>query len=227
VNIGFYHVVSTTQDSEWGYECAAALIRSAKKRMPTVPIVHFTDLTSRSVKGVDAVRRKPAEPMALLRMRHHAGVEGEWLFVDTDVIFQRSVVKVFDVPFDIGVTTRNWPHVKAAVGFTERMPYNMGVVFSRSPQFWAELYTRLRHLEPAKQQWMGDQEVFCEMATDKESRYQFRHLKGTLYNFPPMLDEDVVDHRALEAEASILHYKGLRRKPLLAQRIRQESRRCA
>jgi hypothetical protein len=65
------------------------------------------------------------------------------------------------------------------------------------------------------------------MATDPESRYTFGRFKGTRYNFPPMLDEDVVDHRALEAEAFILHYKGPRRKPLLAQRIRQESRRCA
>lgn len=228
MNIGFYHIDSQTPAADIGHECARLMVKSAKRTMPNVPVVHFTDLTSRAVKGVDAVRRKPSEPMALLRMRHHAGVKGDWLFVDTDVIFQKSVTALFKgATFDIGVTTRNWAHVKAAAGFTERMPYNMGVVFSRCPAFWSEVYLRLTQLSPAQQAWMGDQEVFCDVLAEPWRPYEVKRFKGTLYNFPPMLPEDVLDTDAIEAEASILHYKGARRKPLLLKRLRQEPRRCA
>jgi hypothetical protein len=166
--------------------------------------------------------------MALLRMRHHAGVDGDWLFVDTDIIFQASVKYVFkDAKWDIGVTTRNWTHVKPAAGFSERMPYNMGVVFSRCPHFWSEVYLRLKNLTPKLQEWMGDQEAFCETLADPWRPYEVRRFKGSRYNYPPMLPEDVQDTDKLQTEAAILHYKGARRKPLLLGRLKQESRRCA
>lgn len=216
MNVGFFHIDTKTDASEQGYACARLLVASVRRCMPYAHVVHFTDLTSPGVKGVDAVRRKPSEPMALLRMRHHAGVEGEWLFVDTDVIVQRSGVrKVFNDEFDIAITDRTWPHLKAAVGFTERMPFNTGVVFSRCPRFWADVYTRLRNLEPELQQWMGDQEVICEIVNEDSPRYQVRHLRGHKYNYPPVVEEDTTD---LEAAAFIVHYKGPKRKPLMMAR---------
>jgi hypothetical protein len=227
MNIGVYHIDAQTPDSEIGYLCAREMVKSAKARMPAVRIVHFTDLESPPIKGVDEVRRKPSEPMALLRMRHHAGVKGEWLFVDTDVIFQKPVHKVFREDFDIAVTTRNWPHLKVAVGFTERMPFNSGVMFSRCPAFWSEVYCRLRQSDRDLQEWMGDQEVICDLVTDPDTRYTFRHVKGSIYNFPPALPDDAVDSLALQADAAIVHYKGPRRKPLLLKRLKMESRVCA
>ncbi len=227
MTIGFYHIDQNTGASAQGYVYAQAMVRSAKAVMPEVPVVQFTDMTSPAVKGVSEVRRKPREPMALLRMRHHAGVEGEWLFVDTDVIFQQSVTKVFRKDFDIGVTTRNWSHLRPAAGFSERMPYNVGVVFSRCPQFWAEVYTRLRRLEPALQQWMGDQHIICGMVKGRAHRYHFALMKGSRYNFPPQIESKHDPADVMQANAAIVHYKGPIRKPLLLQRIHQESKRCA
>lgn len=216
MRIGVYHVARDTEANQQAYACARLLVKSVKQIMPAVDVVQFTDETSPAMKGVSAVRRKPAEPMALLRLRHHAGVKGDWLFVDTDVIFQAPVTGVFkDATWDIGVTTRNWPHVKEAVGFADRMPYNMGVVFSRSPHFWAECYGRLKALEPAEQEWMGDQQVFCDALSD--GRYHVKRLSGVRYNFPPDVPGRTKSPAQLEAEASILHYKGPERKPLLLQ----------
>lgn len=209
MSVGFYHVERQSVASDVGYLCARALVKSVRVSMPGVKVVQFTDLASTAVKGVDAVRRKPSEPMALLRMRHQAGVEGEWLFVDTDVIIQKSCRPVFKRSFDIAVTTRNWPHLKAAVGFSERMPFNSGVMFSRCPRFWGEAYTRLRQLDEEKQQWMGDQEVICEMVTEDPLRYHVRHLSGTQYNFPPVVRDDVADAAVTQEQAYIVHYKGL------------------
>lgn len=219
MNVGFFHVRAAAEADDSGYDCARMLVASVRRCMPYARIVHFTDLASPAVKGVDDVRRKPSEPMALLRMRHHAGVKGEWLFVDTDVIVQKSTVrKVFAEEFDIAVTDRTWPHLKAAVGFTEAMPFNTGVMFSRCPHFWQDVYCRLRLLEPEKQQWMGDQEVICEIVGEESPRYTIRHLRGHKYNFPPVIPGEAKNDKTLEQDAYIVHYKGPKRKPLLMAR---------
>lgn len=223
MTIGFYHIDRRDADSEQGYACARLMVKSAKKSMPHVPIVHFTDTESKTVKGVDATRRKPLEPMALLRMRHHAGCDGNWLFVDTDVIFRQPVTAVFSAyAFEVAVTTRNWPHVKSAEGFAERMPFNMGVVFSRNARFWGECYTRLRDLEADLQDWMGDQIVFNDVVS--EGRYLVRRISGAAYNFPPEIPGKETSYKELLKQASILHYKGPERKRLLLQ---PEPRLCA
>lgn len=219
MNIGFFHIDTNTIAADQGYVCARALVKSVRKCMPDVPVIHFTDQTSPGVKGVDAVRRKPSEPMALLRMRHHAGVEGDWLFVDTDVILQHTVRRMFLKTFDIAITTRNWSHLKAAAGFSARMPFNTGVVFSRCPRFWGEVYCRLRHLELAKQQWMGDQEVICDMIADDASPYVVAQVPGEKFNFPPRPDDYCDTYEALLADASIVHYKGSSRKAALMRRV--------
>lgn len=216
MKIGFYLIDTQTLDSMCGYACAQALIASARRVMPTCQIVHFTDDISPSVEGVDETIRLMGEPMARLRMRHHASVTGNWVFVDTDVVFQADVQSVFTTDFDIAVADRDWEHVKAAAGFTDRMPFNMGVVFSRTHSFWAECYARVRQLEKPQQRWMGDQEVFCELI--EEGRFTVHQLPGSVYNFPPSLDDNDVS-RAIEAKAAIVHFKGAQRKPMMLRRI--------
>jgi hypothetical protein len=225
MTVGFFHVDRESVASKQMHECARGLVQSVRESMPGVPVVHFTDETSKGVKGVDAVRRKPAEPMALLRMRHHAGVKGAWLFVDTDVLIQKNVARVFSIAeFDIALARRDWSHLKVAPGFSDRMPYNTGVVFSRCPRFWAEVYTRLRVLDAPQQEWMGDQEVICDLVTEDRPRYAVTFVSGAKYNYPPMLPG--VKAADQLHEASIVHYKGPDRKALMLARI-AEARKCA
>lgn len=192
--------------------------------MPGVAVVQFTDEHTAAVHGVDAVCRGESEQMALMRFRHQAAVTGDWLFLDTDVIVQRDVRKVFDKTFDIAVTTRNWPHLRPVAGFSARMPFNAGVVFSRSSEFWAEAYRRLKHEVEQDKVFMGHQQVICDMVDS--GQWEVHKLKGSRYNFPPYVDRrgNHDDHpsEAMEANANIVHYKGLKRKPLLLERIRRE-----
>jgi hypothetical protein len=222
VNIGFLLVDRGDSASELGYECAREMVRSAKAVMPFTPIVQFTDETSPGVKGVK-VKRKPSEPMGLLRLRHCAGVPGDWLFVDTDILFKQGVDSVFKKVFDIAVTKRDWPHLRPALGFSDRMPFNTGVVFSRCPAFWAEAYMRLlATCDFEKQHFMGEQEVINEMALEDGSRYNVRRLSGAAYNFPPIVPGKEPTAKELEENAKIIHYKGPERKAMMLGR-----RRCA
>lgn len=224
MTIGFLHLEQGESYKE-ARACARAMVSSARSVMPHVKIVQFSDLDTKEVKGIDAIRRKPMEPMGLLRMRHCAGVSGDWLFVDTDVIFQKPVTHVFKRKFDIALTTRDWTHVKAAGGFTERMPFNTGVVFSRCPHFWGEVYTRLRHYSKELQHFMGEQELINEVAS--EGRYRIRKLRGRIYNFPPDAPGAMPTNDQLLAEAAVLHFKGNRKALMLERYAPVKVKKCA
>lgn len=219
IGLGFVHMQPGTDVAiEEGIARARAMVASARRVMPWIRIVQLTDPTTAPIRGVDEVRRKPREPMGLLRLRHCAGLPGAWIFVDTDVLFQREVGHVFRSAFDVAVTTRDWSHLKAAGGFTERMPYNTGIVFSRCPGFWAEAYTRLRDCDPDLQHFMGEQEVINAVAAETD-RYRVKKLRGVYYNFPPEIPGALPSGAELQAAAAILHYKGEPRKRLMLEAI--------
>lgn len=221
MTVGFFLVQNGSVEALIGQMCAQALARSVRRVMPGVPVVQFTDETSDGVPDVDEVRRLPPEPLARLRMRHQASVTGEWLFVDSDVLVQRDVRPVFAEPFDIALTTRNWPHLRPSAGFTERMPFNTGVAFSRHAKFWRAAYDRVCNMPRDLQDWMGDQQAICDLVVTP--KIKLRLLKGSRYNLPPALDGDAETNAELERKAHILHFKGVERKALLLDRIRREA----
>jgi hypothetical protein len=201
------------------------MVESCHRAMPGVRVVQFADLDTPAVDGADDVLRLPMASLALLRFRHQAAVTGDWLFLDTDVIVQKDVRKVFHGVFHLAVTTRRWPHLKPALGFSERMPFNAGVIFSRSPAFWQECADTLGQSDVHDQQFMGHQQIICDVALS--GRYQIVKVKGSKYNCPPFVaggkeggDPDL-SHRLVK-HAHIVHYKGADRKPMLLQRIRKE-----
>lgn len=223
MNVAFFHVERETQASQDAYVWARGLVQSIRREMPGVGIVHLTDDSSRKVKGVDAVRRKPAEPMGLLRMRLCAGLRGAWLVLDTDCLIERDCQWVFDKwDFDIGVAKRNWDHLRPALGFSERMPYNTGVLFSRCPHFFAEAYSRLRLLDDEQQHWMGEQTVMNDILNEDRPRYAIKFLSGNLFNFPPPVKDPDAKAQLKETlkHVHITHYKGERRKAVLMERLK-------
>lgn len=183
----------------WGI--AKSLIVSAKRVMPDVEVWQLTDGNTPKVAGIDGCLRVGGDmPMAVRRMTAHSMLHGEWLFVDTDVVVQKDVRHVFESPFLVAVTDRVgslWEHSPDV----KDMPYNMGVTFSRSPDFWLDAKEKLLQLDPELQQWCGDQLVVCALAGPK----YLKVLPGHIYNFTPgTRDED-------RSHAAIVHYKGARK----------------
>lgn len=208
MTIGFFTVAG--RDSVH-YQLAESLVRSIRTTMPSVPIVQFTDIDSPAVPHVDTVMRRAPAPMGLLRIAHQASVEGDWLFLDTDVVVQRDVRHVFDHPFDVAVASREgtYKHEReAASRFMARMPFNFGVVFARCPAFWRSVQVHLETLSPARQHFMGEQEALC--AVIQSGAYAV-HTLPPGYNYPPRRRTE--DLRG----QSIVHYKGSRKAWLLDQ----------
>lgn len=196
VRVGFY-----CQTPGPHLDMAKYLIRSVRKSMPGVEIVHLTNGECPKHPEADDVRRVSGLPMAVTRITHHAELAGDWLFIDTDCLVIKDVRSVFRRDFEIGLTDRKgsiWE--KTPYGMV--MPYNMGVTFSRGQEFWEKVLHYLKTLPAKFQEWEGDQRVVCEMVA---AGYPARILPGKVYNFTPESRGDSTEH------ASILHLKGPRK----------------
>jgi hypothetical protein len=196
----------TTPGSEKYLHIAKNLLESVRATMPGVEVWQLTDATSETLPGVDGVKRiEGGMPMGLRRVTAQGQCVGDWLFVDSDVVIRKDVRDVFDSQFDIAVTDRKGTEMEGTP-YGRAMPYNNGVVFSRSPAFWDAAKATLLRLPPRLQEWEGEQHVLCHLA--KHDQFTVKVLPGRIFNFPPTKDGDV-------SHAAILHYKGVARKSQL------------
>jgi hypothetical protein len=182
-------------------DIAKHLIASCERVMPGVPVVHLTDGSTPKLEGTECIRIAGDMPMAVRRIEHHSRLYGDWLFLDTDCVVIKDVQGVFDDDFEIAVTDRKgsmWEKTP----YGSIMPYNMGVTFSRNPEFWEQVLKYLKVMPAKFQEWEGDQRVVCEMI---RSGYPVKVLPGKIFNFTPEKVGDSVKH------ASILHFKGHRK----------------
>jgi len=211
MRVGFFSVFRRDPQH---YVHAGLLLNSIRRTMPGVEVTHFTDQTSPPVTGVDEVRRLPNGKMLGVRLAHYAQAEGNWLLVDTDVLIRRDVRDVFEQPFDIALSDRNWPWLPQSPEILTTMPYNTGVAFSRSKAFWQEVWHRWIALPEAQQDWFSEQRVVWSVIAAQstnfvgsDGRFLLKILPGTQYNCPvrgPAPHEE-------EQAAKILHFKGNRK----------------
>jgi hypothetical protein len=198
--------------------CADMMIRSIKVAMPGVEIVQFTDEHSPEIFGVSYSIRKPNKPAAVLCVEHYSECKGDWLFIDTDVIVQKDVRDVFDTSFDIAIADRigtKLPDEETdsdAIEYMRSMPHNLGVVFSRSPEFWKAVGQEMLDMSLDKQYWAGNQYAACTVIAS--GVFNVRILPGVTYNYPPRIEDTDFSDKA------IIHYKGPTRKQLMLSRFK-------
>lgn len=206
MTVGLYHV---TIPGRPHVAPPALTIASVRRTMPGVQIVQWTTQASMALPGVDAVVIRPELPLALAFVDARSSVEGDWLFLDTDVLVQRDVRSIFDARFDIAVATREGTMRAHEIGsrFMARNLYNAGVVFSRSQAFWLAAWQRAEEMV-GRHAWGCDQESINAVIASQ--KFDVAVLPNT-YNYPPFTaDEDVRDK-------AIVHYKG-KRKVWMAER---------
>lgn len=206
MRVGFYYSY-TVPGSERHLHIARHLIESVRDVMPGVEIIQLTDDKSDAAPGVDDVLRVVGDmPMGVRRVTAQSRCSGDWLFVDSDVVIQKDVRDVFKWAFDVAVTDRKGTEMEGTP-YEKAMPYNNGVVFSRSPSFWGDVRSTLLTLPERLQEWEGEQRVLCRVADS--GGFNVKVLPGLAYNYPPRKPGEDVSH------ASILHFKGETRKAWL------------
>ncbi len=205
MTIGFFLVMKTDVQH---FLHAASMIREAKRHMPGVTIVQFSDESTPMVPGASIVQRIKGEDRPLLdqRLQHYAlcDARAEWLLIDTDVSVRGDVRGVFDDHnFDVALTDRHWPHLPQGEKMMHEMPFNTGVVFTRNPHFWPDVLAAWRALpDDKKNDWMSEQSAVYDVV--RTGRYRVKILPGMHYNYPPDLDE-------VPVISALAHFKGPRK----------------
>jgi hypothetical protein len=187
----------------------ATLMAASAKRLGYA-LVQMTDERTPAVASADEVLRLPwdGERLMTYRLAHLAALDGPALIVDTDVLFMRDVQHVWDRPFDVALTRRTGPALDPnGVDLAEVMPYNTGVMFSRSQAFWRRCHELCRGFPEEVQRWFGDQYAVRFAAAD----FSVLELPVDPYNYSPATPEEDV------AQRYIVHYKGERKAWMLAQ----------
>jgi len=192
------------------------MVRSARLAMADAHIVQFTDEVTPPVAGVDTVIRRPVsgEELMIARLDHLAGFEHrEAIFLDTDIIVRRDLREVFELSFDVALTRRYGVLVVAdddpfrqhfpSGNLIDYMPYNAGVMFSRTQDFWVDCRKACEDMHPDFRRWYGDQMALKAVVDRRE--YAVFELAAPILNYSPEHAQDRPD------DALILHYKGARK----------------
>ena len=183
-------------------DIAQKLIDSAKAVMPGVEIYQLTD--DKTPALATPIRATGNMPMGVRRLVHYAQLPGDWLFVDTDIVFQKDVRDVFDKPFDVAVASRAETYMaRTHIEYSHIMPYNFGVIFSRNVFVWRTIIPQLLQLNDKIQRWGGEQFLLGRMASDNKL-FNF-HILPSSYNYPPEQEGEDLSH------AHIVHFKGKRK----------------
>lgn len=198
MTVGFYHAGPPSPH-------AALMVASVRRHMADVSVVQMSPEGTARTPGVTAVAFQPPQPrIARAVLEAYASVAGNWLLLDTDVLVLRDVREIFRfADFDIAVAERAGTFKPGEEGskFMTQMPYNKGVVFSRSQAFWAAAVERIATMRPERQEWMGDQQAMCDVIASQ----QFRIFRlPNRFNYPPATPVD-------GADKAILHFKGPRK----------------
>lgn len=196
--------VTVTFFGEAPIDLAKVMILSVRKHLPESQIVQLTDDKTPMLPGVDAMVQMPYDgDFGAWRLKHFAWFEGEVLHLDYDVIVNRDVSDVFKQDFDVALTKRSDNDKTVSPQINRLSPHNMGVVFSRNPDFWKRVYDH--YMSVPERSWMWIQIATTEAAHFLKDEFKVLELPGETYNYTPSSPLEDVSNKA------IVHYKGDRK----------------
>lgn len=184
-------------DRPWAHK----MVESVRTHHPGIKITQMSDMDTACIAD-EVIRRPYDRKMMTFRLDHLANYpHDEMLVLDDDCIVKGDLSHVFD-DFDIALTRRTTPAVFEGVNFTETCPYNTGVMFSRSQDFWKRAAQVCHALPERFQQWWGDQMAVA--VTAEKGGYRVKELDAAKYNWTPIA-------RCERSDALVWHYKGQRK----------------
>ncbi len=212
MRVAFLHTESIGENPMLQRDVARKMVASVRKACSDPHIIQMTDMETPGVDGVDEMRRLDIRTPYLMiyKLRHLTRLDGEALVLDTDIIVLKDPAKVFTLPFDMAFTKRDKKIISSSTGYKLEdpdMPYNVGVVFSRSQQFWEDALTVCERLDDRHKAWFGDQ--IAVDAIIETRKYNIALLPCFSWNYTPQEEDENMTGR------NILHFKGRRKEWML------------
>lgn len=209
MKVAFLHIDEESHSPAFHRRLAQIMIRSVKKNIPDSWVIQMTDMKTPILDGVDESRRlEPDSKFVMIyRLRHLAFLKREVLILDTDVVVLQDPTPVFNLAFDVCLTKRDKQIISPEIGYgvdDPLMPYNTGVMFSRSRDFWKDALEVCRGLEDRHKEWYGDQISVAEVVESR--RYDVAVLKCDKWNYTPSSPDENLEGR------NIVHFKGKKKK---------------
>ena len=214
----FFHVGSDTS-------LPTMLTKTIKLTNPSAEVIQCSDETTPLVEGVDHVQRGEYDPNRLMIGRLRAfsslGLTRPALYLDTDMLVIKpiqinEILQGKHASFCARSFNFYGPFIGSQRGldFSEYAGQPLGEVYpyvacstiTQDWTVWGELAKTLEGLHPKFKQWYGDQEAMKTWA--KKNPVQFKtHTERELGCLP--------EEKEHLPGASILHFKGVARKPLM------------
>lgn len=188
-------------------DLARIMVASARRTMPDVRIKMLTNDLTRAIEGADEVLRKPTKGWAWIPWLCDfcAQIEGQVLYMDTDVVIQKDLRPLFKVPGDIILTTRGPKEIEG-----RQMPFLFGCVAYRTKEIWFEIRDRVLAMpDKADLGWWGSQVAVFDMWMEEKNgrgKWQMPVVSCDPHNYTPKNEKDA------PADKWVLHYKGKKRK---------------
>lgn len=210
MNVAFLHIEDKYNEPELQRKLAQVMVASVRN-LPDVHLIQMTDFDTPILEGVDESRRLGISGYFMsYRLRHLARLKCEVLILDTDVIVLKDPSRVFQMPFDVCLTKRDKHIISSKTGYTlddPLMPYNTGVMFSRSQSFWQDALEICEGLEERHKKWYGDQVAVASVVDS--GNYNVAVLKCEKWNYTPGSETENLEGR------NIVHYKGPKKQWML------------
>lgn len=180
---------------------AFAMAASVRKHMEA-DLIHVAESGTEKLEGFDsflAVDHNNDYVEQLVKML--SMIDGDVLSLDYDILLNADVSDVFDDGFDVCVTSRPESQIRK-YGLSQS--YNLGVVFSRNPQFWREVYD-IYMQQPLRDGWMKSQTLVSLIIDHLSDKYKVSKIPGEIYNYSPDSENESFEGK------KIIHYKGKRK----------------
>lgn len=181
---------------------ANAMAKSVREHMDA-ELIHVAEYGAKKLDCFDRILHiDPNGDHVDQLLRLMMAIDGDLISLDYDIIVQDDLTHVFDASFDVAFTSR--PQDDKTVSKSLKASYNMGVVFSRSPEFWRrarELYM----IQPDRDGWLASQSLVSQIAVFLSDRFNVKEIPGEIYNYSPSARDEDVSMR------KIVHYKGNRK----------------
>lgn len=187
-------------------ELAQIMCASARKAMPGIKIKMMTDERTPGLSCADEVLRRPQTSAWIPWICDFcAQIDGQVLYLDTDLIVQKDLRLLFAVPGDALFTYRGPKEIDG-----RQMPFLFGVVAYRTRAFWAEVRDRVLAMPAIEDRnWWGSQVAVFEMWMEHQhgrETWRMNSVPCDAYNYTPKNPADA------PADKWALHYKGKKRK---------------
>lgn len=202
------------EETELQRDLARIMVASARKHMPGTNVLMITDAKTSALDGVPVVRFSTDGYADFIPWLTNACslMEGEVLYLDSDVVVQRDLRPLLNVDADIVLPYRGMKMVDGHL-----QPFIFGCVAYKNAAIWKEIRDRVLAMPEKERQWYGSQIAVFDMWVEQSNgigKWKIASVPRNVYNYTPRDAEDA------PADKWVLHYKGRKRKAWMRDKWR-------